>query len=49
MSFVLRDVFKVPFAEIAAIVNRSAESCRALAVAARRAIASARRNEADDQ
>ncbi|MFB7288767.1 RNA polymerase sigma factor SigJ [Actinacidiphila glaucinigra] len=49
VSFVLHDVFKVPFAEIAAIVNRSAESCRALAVAARRAIASARRNEADQQ
>ncbi|MFI2300399.1 hypothetical protein ACH5AL_16365 [Actinacidiphila glaucinigra] len=30
-------------------MGRSAESCRALAAAARRAIASARRNEADEQ
>ncbi|MEU1621072.1 RNA polymerase sigma factor SigJ [Streptomyces sp. NPDC005722] len=49
VSFVLHDVFKVPFAEIAAIVGRSAESCRALAVAARRGIASARRHEADQK
>ncbi|MFD4773878.1 RNA polymerase sigma factor SigJ [Streptomyces sp. NPDC058382] len=47
VAFVLHDVFKVPFTEIGAIVDRSPESCRALAVAARRSITSARRNEAD--
>ncbi len=49
MSFVLHDVFKVPYAEIGTIVGRSTESCRALAAAARRSITSARRNEADLQ
>ncbi|MFF3945969.1 RNA polymerase sigma factor SigJ [Streptomyces sp. NPDC001902] len=49
VSFVLHDVFKVSFVEIAAIVGRSAESCRALAVAGRRGITSARRHEADQQ
>ncbi|RII20500.1 putative ECF RNA polymerase sigma factor SigI [Streptomyces sp. YIM 130001] len=46
VTFVLHDVFKVPFAEIATIVGRSTESCRALAVAARRGIGSTRRSEA---
>ncbi|MDX3054290.1 RNA polymerase sigma factor SigJ [Streptomyces sp. NE06-03E] len=49
VAFVLHDVFKVPFAEIASIVGRSPESCRALAVAARRGLGSARKNEADVQ
>ncbi|MEV7361990.1 RNA polymerase sigma factor SigJ [Streptomyces sp. NPDC003328] len=49
VSFVLHDVFKVPYAEIGTIVGRSTESCRALAAAARRSITSARRNEADLQ
>ncbi|MZD07677.1 sigma-70 family RNA polymerase sigma factor [Streptomyces sp. SID5785] len=47
VAFVLHDVFTFPFAEIASIVGRSPESCRALAVAARRGLGSARRDEAD--
>lgn len=46
VTFILHDVFKVPFAEIGTIVGRSTESCRALAVAARRSITSAHTNEA---
>ncbi|MEV0183169.1 RNA polymerase sigma factor SigJ [Streptomyces sp. NPDC050625] len=46
VTFVLHDVFKFPFAEIGTIVGRSTESCRALAVAARRRVNSAHRHEA---
>lgn len=37
-SFLLHDVFGVPFPEIAALVGRSPEACRQLAARARRAI-----------
>jgi RNA polymerase sigma-70 factor (ECF subfamily) len=36
VSFILHDVFKVPFDEVAATVGRSAAACRQLAVSARR-------------
>jgi len=38
-SFVLHDVFRLEFAEIAALVGRSPDACRQLAVRARRRIA----------
>ena len=43
VSFVLHDVFGVPFAEIAETVGRSAAACRQLAVSARRRLAAERR------
>ena len=36
-TFVLHDVFQLPFEEIGTIVGRSAEACRQLASRARRA------------
>jgi RNA polymerase sigma-70 factor (ECF subfamily) len=38
VAFILHDVFRYPFAEIATIVGRSAEACRQLATSARRRI-----------
>lgn len=38
VSFVLHDVFRVPFGEIGAILGRSEAACRQLAVAARRRV-----------
>lgn len=46
VAFILHDVFKLPFAEIGTIVGRSTESCRALAVAARRRVNAVRQSEA---
>ncbi|MFF0462819.1 RNA polymerase sigma factor SigJ [Streptomyces mexicanus] len=42
VSFVLHDVFRYPFAEVAEIVGRSPAACRQLATSARRRIAAAR-------
>ena len=42
VSFVLHDVYRYPFAEIAEIVGRTAEACRQLATSARRRIGVAR-------
>lgn len=42
VAFVLHDVFRYPFAEIADIVGRSPQACRQLASSARRRIRSAR-------
>ncbi|MET9079260.1 RNA polymerase sigma factor SigJ [Streptomyces sp. NPDC004232] len=42
VSFVLHDVFRYPFAEVAGIVGRSPAACRQLASSARRRIAAAR-------
>ncbi|TMR32488.1 sigma-70 family RNA polymerase sigma factor [Nonomuraea zeae] len=42
VAFVLHDVFRYPFAEVAEIVGRSPESCRKLASSARRRIHAAR-------
>jgi RNA polymerase sigma-70 factor (ECF subfamily) len=41
VAFILHDVFRYPFAEIAEIVGRSPEACRQLASSARRRIRSA--------
>ena len=46
VAFVLHDVFRVPFAEIAEVVGRSAEACRQLATSARRHIRERRRTPA---
>jgi RNA polymerase sigma factor (sigma-70 family) len=43
VTFVLHDVFAVPFAEIAEIVGRSAAACRQLATSARRRVTESRR------
>lgn len=45
VSFVLHDVFRYPFAEVADIVGRSPAACRQLATSARRRIRVARRDE----
>jgi RNA polymerase sigma-70 factor (ECF subfamily) len=45
--FVLHEVFAVPFAEIAAIVGRTADACRQLATSARRRVRDRRPREAD--
>ncbi|MBD0691977.1 RNA polymerase sigma factor SigJ [Streptomyces sp. CBMA123] len=42
VAFILHDVFRYPFAEVAAIVGRSAAACRQLASSARRRIRAAR-------
>jgi RNA polymerase sigma factor (sigma-70 family) len=42
VSFVLHDVYRYPFAEIAEIVGRTPEACRQLATSARRRIGAAR-------
>ncbi|MEU6986697.1 RNA polymerase sigma factor SigJ [Streptomyces sp. NPDC046324] len=42
VAFVLHDVFRYPFAEVAAIVGRSPAACRQLASSARRRVRSAR-------
>ncbi|WP_316522074.1 RNA polymerase sigma factor SigJ [Kitasatospora brasiliensis] len=42
VAFVLHDVFRYPFAEVAAIVGRSPAACRQLATSARRRIRAAR-------
>lgn len=47
VSFVLHDVFGVPFAEIAQAVGRSPEACRQLASAARRRLRGERRYESE--
>ncbi|WBP87777.1 RNA polymerase sigma factor SigJ [Kitasatospora cathayae] len=41
VAFILHDVFQYPFAEVAAIVGRSAAACRQLATSARRRIRAA--------
>jgi len=43
VSFVLHDVFAVPFDEVAEIVGRSAAACRQLATSARRRVAESRK------
>lgn len=45
VSFVLHDVFRYPFAEIAEIVGRSPAACRQLATSARRRVSASRRDE----
>jgi RNA polymerase sigma-70 factor (ECF subfamily) len=45
VSFVLHDVFRYPFAEVADIIGRSPAACRQLATSARRRIRAARRDE----
>jgi RNA polymerase sigma-70 factor (ECF subfamily) len=45
VSFVLHDVFRYPFAEVAEIVGRSPAACRQLATSARRRIRTAQRND----
>jgi RNA polymerase sigma-70 factor (ECF subfamily) len=45
VSFVLHDVFRYPFAEVAAIVGRSPAACRQLATSARRRIRASQRDE----
>jgi RNA polymerase sigma-70 factor (ECF subfamily) len=45
VSFVLHDVFRYPFAEVADIVGRSPAACRQLATSARRRIRAAQRDE----
>jgi RNA polymerase sigma-70 factor (ECF subfamily) len=42
VAFVLHDVFRYPFAEVAEILGRSAAACRQLASSARRRIGAAR-------
>jgi RNA polymerase sigma-70 factor (ECF subfamily) len=42
VAFVLHDVFRYPFAEVAAIVDRTPAACRQLAVSARRRVAATR-------
>nr|BFF25424.1 RNA polymerase sigma factor SigJ [Glycomyces mayteni] len=46
VAFVLHDVFRYPFAEVARIVGRSPEACRQLASSARRRIRAERRPSA---
>lgn len=48
VAFVLHDVFRYPFAEVAEIVGRSPAACRQLASSARRRIASARNEVSPD-
>ncbi|MEU0599740.1 RNA polymerase sigma factor SigJ [Streptomyces sp. NPDC006393] len=48
VAFVLHDVFRYPFAEVAEIVGRSAAACRQLASSARRRIAAARTEASPD-
>jgi RNA polymerase sigma-70 factor (ECF subfamily) len=45
VSFVLHDVFRYPFAEVADIVGRSPAACRQLATSARRRVRASRREE----
>ncbi|WP_346134107.1 RNA polymerase sigma factor SigJ [Lentzea roselyniae] len=45
VSFVLHDVFRYPFAEVADIVGRSPAACRQLAASGRRRIRASRRDE----
>jgi len=45
VSFVLHDVFRYPFAEVAEIVGRSPVACRQLATSARRRIRASQRTE----
>jgi RNA polymerase sigma factor (sigma-70 family) len=45
VSFVLHDVFRYPFAEVADIVGRSPAACRQLATSARRRIRASQRDE----
>ncbi|WP_268915999.1 sigma factor-like helix-turn-helix DNA-binding protein, partial [Actinomadura logoneensis] len=42
VAFVLHDVFRYPFAEVAAVVGRTPAACRRLAVSARRRLDEAR-------
>ena len=46
VAFILHDVFRYPFAEVAAIVGRTPAACRQLASSARRRIRAARAPEA---
>ncbi|MCO1654842.1 RNA polymerase sigma factor SigJ [Pseudonocardia humida] len=46
VAFVLHDVFRYPFAEVAAIVGRTPSACRQLATSARRRIRAARTPDA---
>ncbi|MFD7993001.1 RNA polymerase sigma factor SigJ [Streptomyces mexicanus] len=48
VSFVLHDVFRYPFAEVAEIVGRSPAACRQLASSARRRVAAARAEAVPD-
>ncbi|WP_324783295.1 RNA polymerase sigma factor SigJ [Streptomyces sp. H51] len=48
VAFVLHDVFRYPFAEVAEIVGRSPAACRQLASSARRRIARARAGASPD-
>ncbi|MGW0087090.1 RNA polymerase sigma factor SigJ [Streptomyces sp. NPDC003393] len=48
VAFVLHDVFRYPFAEVADIVGRSAAACRQLASSARRRVAAARTGASPD-
>ena len=48
VAFVLHDVFRYPFAEVAEIVGRSPAACRQLASSARRRIAAARAEASPD-
>ncbi|GGV43142.1 RNA polymerase sigma factor [Kitasatospora herbaricolor] len=48
VAFVLHDVFRYPFAEVAEIVGRSPAACRQLATSARRRIAGARTGASPD-
>ncbi|MFF0793849.1 RNA polymerase sigma factor SigJ [Streptomyces spiralis] len=48
VAFVLHDVFRYPFAEVAEIVGRSPAACRQLATSARRRIAAARAEASPD-
>ena len=45
VSFVLHDVFRYPFAEVAKIVGRSPAACRQLATSARRRVRAAQRDK----
>jgi RNA polymerase sigma-70 factor (ECF subfamily) len=45
VSFVLHDVFRYPFAEVADIVGRSPAACRQLATSARRRVRASRHDE----
>ncbi|WP_230312781.1 RNA polymerase sigma factor SigJ [Nakamurella alba] len=47
--FVLHDVFRLPFDEIAGIVGRTTQACRTLASSARRHIADRRSGDADPE
>ncbi|GGT30015.1 hypothetical protein GCM10010271_37520 [Streptomyces kurssanovii] len=48
VAFVLHDVFRYPFAEVAGIVGRSPAACRQLASSARRRVAAARAGASPD-